>query len=128
MPIQKRIPIIAMMAHALEGYRERCIEAGLDDFEGDRDLLLEAMDLFLGSVSNQIGTLRQAILDDDAEIVRKEAHSIKGGAANLSADVLSEIAFELENAGKPKAIGTSTGILGRLEEEFDRLNAYAKDR
>jgi len=99
----------------------------LDDFEGDRELLIEAMNLFLDSVRNQIETLRQAILDGDAEVVRREAHSIKGGAANLTADDLSKVAFELENMGKSNTLETSTVVLERLEKEFYRLDAYAKE-
>ena len=83
-------------------------EKVLDDFEGDKELLVEAMDLFLESVRNQIGLLRHAISDNDAEIVRKEAHSIKGGAANLTADELSSVAEGANlglGCGNPTAIG-----------------------
>ena len=75
---------------------------------------------------NQIGALRQAISDNDADLVMKEAHSIKGGAANLTADDLSKVAFELENIGKSGTVQASTGILERLEKEFYRLDAFAK--
>ena len=101
-------------------------EMVLDDFEGDRELLVEAMDLFLESVRNQIGALRRAISDNDAELVRREAHSIKGGAANLTANELSGIAFELENIGASDTLEASTVILERLEKEFYRLDAFAK--
>jgi HPt (histidine-containing phosphotransfer) domain-containing protein len=103
-------------------------EKVLDDFEGDKELLTEAMNLFLESVRNQIGALRQAISDNDADLVRREAHSIKGGAANLTADELSRVAFELETIGKSGTLGTSTVILERLEKEFYRLDAFAKNR
>ena len=98
----------------------------LDDFEGDKELLTEATNLFLESVRKQIGILRQAISSDDADLVRREAHSIKGGAANLTADELSGVAFELENIGKSGTLGASTVVLERLEKEFYRLDAFTK--
>lgn len=57
-----------------------------------------------------------------------EAHSIKGGAANLAADDLSEIALELENIGRSGSLEHGTEALERLEEAFYRLEVYAESK
>jgi len=45
----------------------------------------------------------------------------------MTADELSGIAFELENIGESGILEASTVILERLEKEFYRLDAFAKD-
>jgi len=100
-------------------------ERALEEFEGDEDFLMEVIEGFLENVSAQIVTMRQAISDGDAEAVRREAHAIKGGAANLTAEKLSGIAFELENIGVSGVLGKGIEVIDKLEQEFHRLKAFA---
>jgi len=101
-------------------------EKAIEEFEGDKEFLIEVLDGFLENVRAQIETIRQAISNGDAEVVWKEAHSIKGGAANLTADELSRIAFELENLGKSGMLEEGDEALERLKKEFYRLENYTK--
>ncbi|MDY6971928.1 MAG: response regulator [Thermodesulfobacteriota bacterium] len=101
-------------------------EKAVEEFEGDEDFLMEVIEGFLANVKTQIGVIRQGIADSNADAVRKEAHSIKGGAANLTADELSEVALELENMGKTENLDGGIETLERLEKEFYRLEEYAK--
>jgi len=103
-------------------------EKALDEFEGDEEFLMELLLTFLENVRTQIKAIRQAISDGDADLVRREAHSIKGGAANLTADDLCSVANELEKIGKSSTLEGSIEVLGQLEKEFCRLEIYASDR
>ena len=177
-----RVPIIAMTAHAMQGYKEQCLDAKMNDyiakplkrkkllamvdkwaaqisdsgsdldsapcnpqpptdemapmdfakateeFEGDEEFLMEVMEGFIENVKSQTGIICEAISDGDAETVRREAHSIKGGAANLTADALSEIAFELENIGKSGVLEQGFETLKKLEQEFFRLERFTRNR
>ncbi|MBF0572330.1 MAG: response regulator [Desulfamplus sp.] len=98
----------------------------LDDFEGDKELLIKSMKLFLNSVENQLPILRKALSENDAALVRKEAHSIKGGAANMTATALSKVAFELERLGQSGDLREGIDILRRFEDEVSRLDTFAK--
>ena len=50
---------------------------------------MEVLKGFTNNVRGQIDAIQQAFETRDADRVRREAHSIKGGAANLRADALS---------------------------------------
>jgi CheY-like chemotaxis protein/HPt (histidine-containing phosphotransfer) domain-containing protein len=100
----------------------------IEEFEGDREYLMKVFEGFLKNVSNQIKTICQALSDGNAEVVWKEAHSIKGGAANLTADNLSKIASELENIGKSGDLKEGNDILEKLEKEYQCLVDYVRNK
>ena len=100
-------------------------ERALDEFEGEQEFLQEVLEGFLENVRAQIKTIHQALGEGDTEVVRKEAHSIKGGAANLTADHLSRIALELENMGQSGRLDGGYEVLESLEKGCKRLEAYA---
>ena len=98
------------------------------EFEGDEEFLLEVIGDFFKQVSTQLINLHEALVEGHPEIVMAEAHSIKGGAGNLTADRLSGIAFELEKLGKSGELSGGKALLKKLEKEVDHLMAFIKNR
>jgi len=102
-------------------------QKALDEFKGHREVLVEVLAEFLKTVRVQIKAMQGAIRSKNAEALWKEAHSIKGGAANLVAKELSRLALELEQTGKAGALENALEALERFEKEFQRLEDYVRD-
>ncbi|MBI5592198.1 MAG: response regulator [Deltaproteobacteria bacterium] len=103
------------------------IEKAIEEFEGDKQFLSEVLESFTNEVGEQIETIRKALSCGDAETVREAAHSIKGGAANITARTLSRIALELENRGKSKELNGANEIIDDLEREFEALRHFVQE-
>jgi CheY-like chemotaxis protein/HPt (histidine-containing phosphotransfer) domain-containing protein len=99
-------------------------DRALNEYDGNREFLMELVNGFLERASQQIETLWQSLADGNAEIVMKEAHAMKGGAGILTAVALSGVALELETVGKSGKLTAGAEVLSRLEHEIQRLTDF----
>jgi len=76
---------------------------------------------FLGDIPRQLDQLKASIADGRTEEAGGHAHRIKGAAATVGGPAMSEVAKELEQAGKAGRLDTLRSRLPALEAEFQRL-------
>ena len=96
---------------------ENCIRM----FNGEKDVALSLIGDLLELYQKQKDIILRALADHDHEKLRREGHSIKGGAAVLSAGPLMKAAALLEEMGKSGDLAGAEEAFARLEEEIARL-------
>jgi CheY-like chemotaxis protein/HPt (histidine-containing phosphotransfer) domain-containing protein len=101
------------------------IDVVLDEF-GDRDIVDKVISQFIENVSKQVDILRDAINNEDYESCRREAHSVKGGAATLEAVPLSMAAKDIEFACKNEEYDKLPMLYEVFCDEYERLKDFVK--
>ena len=102
---------------------EKCVQM----YGGDRGAVLNLLDEFLLLLRKQVEVISGAFVEVNPDLVMKEAHSIKGAAAVLSAHSLVGAAFELEAIGRSGDLEEGDGALRKLRFEAEQLERYCNE-
>lgn len=103
-------------------------ERAVDEFDGDQGFFIEVLDAFLQNAVKQVATIHKGFSSQDADMLMREAHTIKGGALNLTAQPLGDAAFELEKIGRSGELGEAETAIANLEAEIGHLKAFFETR
>ena len=90
----------------------------LNRMMGDRDLVRAVVDGFLGDVPSRLAALEASFAGNDATGLTREAHSIKGAAANMGAEALRQAAAKVEQAGRCGDLEAARRLLPEVAQCF----------
>jgi HPt (histidine-containing phosphotransfer) domain-containing protein len=99
-------------------------DRALEEFNMDNEVLDEILASFIQMGKKQIVSMEDALLQGDAEVVRREAHKIKGGASNLVALPLAKAAEHLEHCAENGHLEEAAKALEKLREEYSGLSIF----
>ena len=96
-------------------------EGFLERMMGDQEFALEVASGFVGELPTLLHTLTEQVAQEDLESIWKEAHKIKGSAANVGGEALRDMALKLEQAGKAGNLTEVVHCIPELEARAARL-------
>jgi len=102
---------------------EPCLdwEAALKNLEGDEQLLFELSEMFLDQCPALMTEIEGAISADEAENLRRAAHSLKGSARVIGGQAVAVAALALENIGRDARFEEARPAFNTLEAKVSEL-------
>ena len=96
----------------------------LIDRFGDEDAIEQILPTYLKDNKENFEKLSEAVKSGDSKAIASHAHAIKGAGRNLGVKRLSDIAGQLEFAGRDNDIEAFTPLLDKLEVEFEKAMTF----
>lgn len=103
-------------------------QALIERIDGDEELLETILEMFVENIPDRLDAIKTAIDNNDITLLKREAHSLKGAAATISADRITELAQQLEELKINGNLSKVKSILALLYLEFEQLKTTLEQR
>jgi len=100
------------------------METAMPRFGNDTEFFIELLEEFLGHLDTRIPLFWKAMQEYNPEDLASLAHSLKGAAANFSAEPLTSLAAMLEQQVKAKNLESAPQWIEKIEAEIPRLKEF----
>ena len=100
----------------------------MTNLDGDMELLAELVAIFQEDYPPRLARLREGLEYGDREVVKAEAHTLKGAVGNFGAQAAYEAALSLERAGKEGDWEAVRLACADLDREIKRLLSALEDQ
>ena len=101
------------------------LAVALEATNGDKELLLEAVKLFLErDYPRHLEGLRAGLVQQDARAIKRAAHGIKGVVDSFGGRAARDAALRLETIGRKGDLNGAQSALAALEAEIERFAAF----
>jgi len=97
------------------------LEGTLSRFGGDRELFTDMVGFFFEDAPALCDELQAAVKKEDALLVRKKSHALKGLIASCGGVRAAHAAQRLEYAGETSDLEAMEPLFTTLRDEFERL-------
>jgi len=88
---------------------------------GDREFIKDAMPTYLANTREHLDKLFEAVKSGDCESIASHSHALKGAARNFGAEELSDVARQMEQAGRNHDIELVTQVFNDLKIEAEKV-------
>jgi CheY-like chemotaxis protein/HPt (histidine-containing phosphotransfer) domain-containing protein len=96
----------------------------LENMGIEKQVAFQIIDVFLDDTKEQLSSLMEHIEKQDQGTLKREVHSIKGGAANIRAMSMQLIAQNIEKTIEEGNLEEARKLVPKLEEEYRRIVSY----
>lgn len=129
-PDAKRVNVPRQIPQAKQGTVSLPLESHLDLrylhqlSDGCPEFELELLHLFLKDSHQHLGTLRQAIAQQDYRLAEQAAHHLRGSSANIGAKSIQFAAVELEKQAHQRQFQSIEFLLDNIDSSLRQIQAY----
>jgi HPt (histidine-containing phosphotransfer) domain-containing protein len=96
----------------------------LTALRGNLSILDKIIEHLKISSRKQLDLMHQAIMEQDFELLKKTAHTMKGSLSNFGPSKAVELAITLETSGKAGNLSGASDTYDALCDEVDKILAY----